>query len=172
MVPSCVSQPALAVQSPQPTSQGPDCVQLPVLHASPACGMSQDMPQPPQWARLVLVLTSQPFAVGVSLSQFAKFALQLMIAQLPVAQVAVALALLHDAPQAPQFVSELSCVSQPLSLLPSQSPQPIAQVGSQPVAPQAVLPWALVQASPHARQSLVVPSRVSHPASALQSAQS
>jgi hypothetical protein len=45
-----------------------------------------------------------------------------------------------------------SAVSQPLRELPSQSPQPLLQLGAQELAAQLVLPWALVQAIPQPPQ--------------------
>jgi hypothetical protein len=77
--------------------------------------------------------------------------------------VGVPWALVQDRPQAPQSVSVLSCVSQPLFLLPSQSPQPVEQVGWQPVELHWFVPWAFVQLSPQLRQFEVVPSAVSQP---------
>jgi hypothetical protein len=85
VVPSAVSQPAAAVQSPKPLSQAP-CVQTPVPHVAAACGNAQV-----RW-------------------------------------------------HMPQSVRVLSGVSQPFAALPSQSPQPMAQVGVQPLAPHAVVP--------------------------------
>jgi hypothetical protein len=77
--------------------------------------------------------------------------------------------LLQATPQAPQLPSVLSWVSQPLFGFPSQSPQPMAQVGTQPDAPQAALPWALVQLSPQRRQLVTVPRGVSQPGAVVQS---
>jgi hypothetical protein len=74
------------------------------------------------------------------LLQSSQPALQEAIWQLPVPQVAVACPLLHDTPQPAQFDSVLSGVSQPLFLLPSQSPQPDAQVGEQPLVVQELSP--------------------------------
>lgn len=63
---------------------------------------------------------SQPFESMPS--QSPKPELQVTIWQLPDAQLAVALARVHGAPQAVQWLSVLSCVSQPLPPLPSQLP--------------------------------------------------
>jgi hypothetical protein len=73
--------------------------------------------------------------------------------QVPDEQTAVPLAPLHTLPQPPQFSREVSmAASQPLAALPSQSAKPVAQVGTQVPAAQAVVPWALVQALPHTPQ--------------------
>jgi hypothetical protein len=53
--------------------------------------------------------------------------LQEAIWHIPLEQVAVALAREQVVPQAPQFESVLSGVSQPLLSLPSQLPQPTLQ---------------------------------------------
>jgi hypothetical protein len=76
------------------------------------------------------------------------------MAQLPVEQVAVALARVQAVPQAPQSVRLVSDVSQPLGALLSQLPYPDEQVGTQAPLVQAVLPCALVQAVPQAPQLL------------------
>jgi len=60
-------------------------------------------------------------------------------------------------PHAPQCaVVEVVEVSQPLGRLASQSPQPAVQLGTQLEAAQLVVPWALLQAMPHAPQCAVV----------------
>ena len=87
-------------------------------------------------------------------------------------QVGVACAFVHTLLQVPQSESVLSGVSQPLFLSPSQSPQPDAQVGSQPVAVHSFEAWFCRQVSPHLRQLSLVPSAISQPSvgSLLQSA--
>jgi hypothetical protein len=76
--------------------------------------------------------------------------------------------------QPPQFVRLSSGDSQPLLASLSQLPNSPTQVGWQwkvPIDPvQVLLPWALVQALPQLAQLLGVPSVVSQPADALQSA--
>ena len=52
----------------------------------------------------------------------------------------------------------------------SQSLKPASQVGEQPLAVQAVAPCALLHASPQAVQLATVPSCVSQPVAAVQSA--
>jgi hypothetical protein len=113
---------------------------------------------------------SQPGA----LVQSAKPGLQLTSVQVPVAHDSLAFGRSHTAPHAPQLPSEVRLVSQPLSGLPSQSFQPGSQVGAQSKLPgtpvQVLVPWALVQVLPQLAQLLVVPSWVSQPAAAVQSA--
>jgi hypothetical protein len=85
----------------------------------------------------------------------------------PVEQVEVAFASLQVTPQALQFESVVRLVSQPLFGLPSQSPQPEAQVGVHLPELHVVEPLALVQARKQAPQLLVVLSAVSQPLAAL-----
>src|SRR5262249_22209091 len=68
-------------------------------------------------------------------------------------------------PQPPQLVRlDVVSVSQPLLLLPSQSPNPDAHTAAQTPLPQEVVPWALVQALPHMPQLVaLVPLLVSQP---------
>src|SRR5689334_5172700 len=90
-------------------------------------------PQPPQLARLVKTLVSQPLAR--SLSQLAKGMLQMM-PQLPPVQVAVPLVLLQMLPQPPQLLmSPVVLVSQPFAALPSQLPKPALQLATVQVPP-------------------------------------
>ena len=63
----------------------------------------------------------------------------------------------------PQSVSVLRLVSQPLFALPSQLPNPAAHVGTHTPPVQAVVPFALVHATPHEPQFDVVASEVSQP---------
>src|SRR6185436_7304958 len=58
----------------------------------------------------------------------------------------------HVTPHAPQFEAVLSGVSQPLRMLPSQSPKPELQVGTQAPAVHTVGPFALEHPSPHPPQ--------------------
>jgi hypothetical protein len=52
--------------------------------------------------------------------------------QLPVEHVAVAFGgFVHGTPQSPQLVAELTCVSQPLLVLPSQLLYPLEHAGLQ-----------------------------------------
>ena len=121
-VPSCVSQPACMLeQSRKPVLQVVS-VQVPVAHDSLAFARLHGTPQPPQLVR-VLSGISQPLP-GVS-SQSSQPLSQVVTWQVPVAQLGVPCAVLHERPHMPQFTSVLSSVSQPLLRLPSQSPQPI-----------------------------------------------
>ena len=88
-------------QSEQPAAQEP-IAQTPALQAAAPLAAAQAVPQPPQLARLVLMLTSQPLAAF--LSQSAKPALHDPIPHTPAAQLAVALANgPHACPHAPQL---------------------------------------------------------------------
>jgi hypothetical protein len=109
------------------------------------------VPHTPQLLKLVCVLVSQPLAALPS--QFAQPVLHAAISQVPVAQVAVAWARSHGTPQPPQFVKEVSAVSHPLALLPSQLPVPVAQ-GVQPHTPavQLAVPFTQMHAFPQAPQ--------------------
>lgn len=78
-------------------------------------------PQPPQ-SESVFSGRSQPFAAAPS--QSSQPASQVATSHVPDAQLGRPWAVVHERPHAPQFVSELSSVSQPLLRLPSQSPQP------------------------------------------------
>jgi hypothetical protein len=95
---------------------------------------AQARPQAPQFARSLLSAISQPFVA--LLSQFAKPAPQAPRAQVPVAQVAEALAKAQTRPQAPQLRTSV-CVStsQPFAALPSQLPKPALH--ATPQAPDA-----------------------------------
>ena len=136
-VPSCVSQPACAlVQSRKPLLQVVS-VQVPVAHDSLAFGKLQPTPQPPQSLNVLRDL-SQP--LPGELSQSSQPASQLVISQVPVSQLGVPCGVLHELPHMPQLVRVLSCVSQPLLRLPSQSPQPIWHMGTQPFDSQLVVP--------------------------------
>ena len=125
---------------------------------------AQGTPQPPQF-ELVLSWVSQPsFALFSLALQSSQPVLHETIEQTPDDEhAAVPWLFVHAWPQAPQSLSVLSGVSQPLFLLPSQSPQPEAQVGEQPLDVQALSPCALAQASPQFRQLSFVPSATSQP---------
>jgi hypothetical protein len=103
------SQPLLGSlsQSAKPAAQV--YVHAPALHPAVALGRAaQAMPQPPQWATVVCVLTSQPLP-GV-LSQSAKGAVHMPTAHTPLRHAAWALATSQRLPQAPQDAM-LDCVS-------------------------------------------------------------
>jgi len=114
----------------QPVDARPSQFPKPVLHAIVHAPSEQPAepfvplqaePHAPQFETFVSVFVSQPFVL--LLSQFPKPELQVPRVQLPVTQLALALARLHAAPQAPQLARlVLRFVSQPLPELPSQSP--------------------------------------------------
>jgi hypothetical protein len=144
----------------------------PVPHEAVPCARLHVTPQPLQFES-VLSCVSQPSpALASLLLQSSQPVLHAAIWQLPEAHDGVPCAFVHERPHAPQSVSVLSCVSQPLFLLPSQSPQPVAQAGWQPVELHWFVPWAFVQLSPQLRQFETVPSAVSQPSvsTSLQSA--
>jgi hypothetical protein len=66
-------------------------------------------------------------------SQFSKPALHVEVTQLPVEQLAVALARMHVVMQPAQLVSVLSGVSQPLASAPSQLAKPDAHAPTEQV---------------------------------------
>jgi hypothetical protein len=115
---------------------------------------------------------SQPLAVLPS--QLANPVLQLPNVHVPVAQVALAFAKEHATLQSPQSVSVRMLRSQPLSRLPSQLLKPVLHTGEHAAAPgvptQLFTLFSETQASPHEAQSVLVPSGVSQPGFALQSA--
>jgi len=118
-----VSQPlaGLLSQSPKPEAQA--IPQLPAVQVGVPPDVEQTWPQVLQLLTLVFRFTSQPLA-GL-LSQSAKPALQVPMAQVPLLQVAAALANVHLVPQALQLLtSVLRLTSQPLVALPSQLPEP------------------------------------------------
>lgn len=79
------------------------------------------VPHAPQFATLICVFTSQPFAA--SPSQLPNPELQVPRAQLPDAHDSAALARSQTAPQVPQLDRVVRLVSQPLAALPSQLPK-------------------------------------------------
>jgi hypothetical protein len=105
-----------------------------VPHDAVPCARLQATPQPLQFVSVLSCVSQPSLAVASFALQSSQPLLHAAIWQLPEAQLGVPCALLQALPQAPQSVSVLSCVSQPLFLLPSQSPQPEAQVGEQPFA--------------------------------------
>ena len=99
--------------------------------------------QVPQFAALMLVFVSQPFATLPS--QFPKPAAQ-VIPQTPAVQLAVPFVSLHDVAHAPQLPALVFVfVSQPLDVLLSQSPEPAEQALQAPVT-QVVAPPHVVPA--------------------------
>jgi hypothetical protein len=94
--------------------------------------------------------------------------------QVPVAHDAVAFGREQGVLQSPQSVSVRMLRSQPLSGSESQLLKPALHDGEhayEPAEPvHVLLPFCATQALPHAAQFVLVPSCVSHPALALQSA--
>lgn len=129
------------------------------------CALLQALPQLAQFDG-VPSWVSQPAAA----LQSAKPELHAVGVHVPVLHDAPEFGKEHDTPHAPQSVKVRMLRSQPLSGMPSQSLKPASQLGEQPLAVQAVVPCALVQASPQAVQLVSVPSWVSQPVAAVQSA--
>ncbi len=168
-VPQCVtsvrietSQPSAAtplqsaVPPPQVSVEKP---QTPMLQVAvpPLAGGGHTWPhaaaaEVPQLAVFAAMLTSQP-STGLWL-QSAKPALQLPMAQRPLAQVAPALANWQRLPQAPQFItSVVVAISQPLVALPSQFAKPVVQLARlQTEAMQPVTAFGSVHAWPQVAQ--------------------
>jgi hypothetical protein len=134
--------------------------QVPPLHvAVPFAGTLQTLPQGPQFARSVLVSTHLvPHLVGaVALQSETQVCCPLTVEH-------SGLAVSHAIPHFPQFVVELSCVSQ--SGLLSQFPKPALQVtGPQVPLVQVALPLVTAQLLPQAPQLLLLFSWVSQPGS-------
>jgi hypothetical protein len=103
-------------------------------------------PQAPQLLRSLWSAASQPLLA--LLSQLAKFVAHAPSAQVPLAQVAAALAKKQGRPQPPQcVVLVVVLVSQPLTASPSQLPKPVLQVPRRHTPPvHDTAPLARVQA--------------------------
>jgi hypothetical protein len=155
-----VSQPSflLPLQSPKPVLQFG--AHAPAVQGFVPLAAMHWAPHPPQLL-VVVRLVSQPLVEMPS--QFPQPELHALIWHDPVAQVAVAFVRLQAVPHEPQFVSVVRLASQPLFLLPSQSPKPGLQTGAHAPPVQAVGPFALVQLAPHAPQLLVVVRLASQP---------
>jgi hypothetical protein len=108
----------LVSQFPKPLLQLPK-VHVPLEQLSVAPAKSQTLPQ---LLQLVVVVSgvSQPLLAVPS--QFPKPGSHEPSVQVPVPQLSAALVRAHATLQPPQWVSELSAVSQPLAALPSQFP--------------------------------------------------
>jgi len=156
------SQPldVLLSQLPKPLLHAPK-TQLPVAQLSVAPGKSQVVLHALQFAVLVRG-ASQP--VLARRSQSPKPPLQAPSAQVPVLQLSPAFARSHVAPHAPQFVVELSGVSQPLAAFRSQLPKPALQVPSVQVPlPQLAVALARLQEMPQPPQFALVVVACSQP---------
>jgi hypothetical protein len=151
-----VSQPlaGLPSQSPVPAAQ-PHGEQVPAtqLVVVPP-GQLQTVPQAPQLVELVFLSTSQPLLATPS--QFKNPVLQVPSVQLPVEHDSLAFARSQMALHAPQLLSVLSAVSQPLAELLSQLPQPARQLPSWQTPPkQLALAFAKLQPLLHDPQWVV-----------------
>jgi hypothetical protein len=125
-------------------------------------------PQAPQLLRSLCSAASQPL-LGL-VSQLAKFSAHAPSAQVPLAQVAAALAKKQGRPQPPQWVVlVVVLVSQPLTASPSQLPKPVLHVFSRHTPPvHATEPLARVQAWPQPPQlARLVEVSTSQPSPAL-----
>jgi len=140
---------------------------VPVAHVAAAFAREQPALHAPQFVSDVSAV-SQPLASIPS--QLPYPGLQVTIWQLPVPQLAVALAREHPTPQPPQLASEVSAVSQPFSAFMSQLPNPVLHAPSTqlPVAQLAVA-FARAQATPHVPQFAVVVRGASQPFAAFMS---
>jgi len=87
-----------------------------------------------------------------------------VISHCPLAQLSLAFASEHDVPQAPQFVSVVSDVSQPFASIPSQFANPVLQKAIRHVLPvQSAVALARVQSTPQPPQLVSVERDVSQP---------
>ena len=129
-----------------------------VLHVVLPCGFEHASLQERQLA----VVPSWVSQAGAPATHSAKPMAQVVAVHMPPPHVSLEFGMSHDVPQAPQSVRLVVGVSQPLLGLPSQSPQPIEQVGTQPPVVQACVPCSFAQ-SAQPRQLSRVPSCVSQP---------
>jgi len=149
-----VSQPLLLLPSQSAKLPVHTGVHTPVTQDVAPCAFVHELPQAPQFVRLLPVLVSQPFAVFAS--QSANPAKQVG-EQTPPAHDTVPFAFEQLFPHPPQFdVLVFRLDSQPFPALPSQFANPELQVGVQAPAAQAVAPLAFVQAFPQAPQFVTV----------------
>jgi len=132
---------------------------VPVPHVDVAFASAHGVRHAPQSVSVVSGV-SQP-SLDVVL-QSSKSALHIPIAQVSVAQVAVAFARMHGVMHAPQSVRVSIGVSQPSLVMPLQSAKPPLHEAStqRPVAQLAVAP-GIAQGMPHVPQSVSVVSGVS-----------
>jgi len=125
-------------------------------------------PQAPQLLRSLCSAASQPLLALVS--QLAKFSAHAPSAQVPLAQLAAALAKKQGRPQPPQcVVLVVVLVSQPFTASPSQLPKPVLQVPSRHTPPaHDTAPLVRVQAWPQPPQfARLVEVSTSQPSPAL-----
>ena len=123
---SGASQPVATLLSQLPNPLVQAIEHAPRLHEGVPLVLLQALPQTPQLPALVCVFVSHPLAAVPS--QLPKPVVQDESVHVPVAQDGLAFEKLQGTPHPPQFVKLLSCVSQPLPELPSQSPKPAVQL--------------------------------------------
>ncbi len=137
-------------------------VQLPAHSVSPeaqvarhtpaeqTCPAPQALLHAPQLARSLWVFTSQPFTALPS--QLAKPVSQVVSWHAPLVHADAPLEKRQVKPQAPQLLTLVSAVSQPLPALPSQSPKPALHWNAQRPAQKGVALAGRAQALPQAPQ--------------------
>lgn len=124
LVDRSTSQPVVGSPSQLPKPSRHINWQAPALHVPPTAlaAAPHTRLHAPQCCMLLLMSTSQP--LEASPSQSANPAAQVSL-HAPLTHVALATrSPMHKRPHIPQFVTVLSCASQPLRPLPSQSPKP------------------------------------------------
>jgi hypothetical protein len=155
-----VSQPLLGFPSQFPNPLLHTGTHAPAVHAVVPFTLVHAAPHAPQWVVVFSGASHPSFVVPLQLPYPE---VHDEMAQVPVAQLPVAFVKAQPTPQAPQFTSVVSVVSQPFAGLPSQLPQFEAQVGAHTPLAHAVVPWPLLQATPHPPQLVVVVSDSSQP---------
>jgi hypothetical protein len=140
----------------------------PATHVVVPWAFEQTFPQAPQFVVLVWRFVSHPFAAFASQFPYPEKQVGL---QVPPAQAFVPFAAVQTAPHAPQLVAfVVRFVSHPFAAFPSQLANPGLHDGAHEPAEQAVVPFAFVQADPHAPQFATLVWRlVSHPLAVVQS---
>jgi len=117
---SGVSQPFASTESQLPYPEPHDAMaHMPVPQVAVALARVQATLQPPQ---SVSERSDRSQPLLATPSQSSKFALQVVISHVPVAQLSPAFGRLQATPQPPQLVSVVSEVSHPLVVVPSQLP--------------------------------------------------
>jgi len=139
LVPRFVSQPLATRLSQLPKPPVQTTPHWPLVQVAVPFVALQTLPQTPQLDKSELTLDSHPFEYLPS--QFWKFALQALTTQAEFKQAAVPFWATQVVPHAPQFAASLVVVaSQPLLTLPSQLPNPGAQVILQTLPEQLGVP--------------------------------
>jgi hypothetical protein len=165
VVPRAVSQPAAAVQSAKPALQ-PVGTHVPFVHAAPAFGNEQTVPQAPQFI-VVAMLVSQPSS-GSPLqlrqpsSQTGEQSKEPGVPE----QAFVPWLFVQALPQPAQFDAVPSCVSQPDTELQSANPELHAPIVHVPVLHDA-LAFRKLQGTSQSPQFVSVRTSRSQPLSAM-----